>query len=58
MCTGGRDKVLNFYDTRRWKLYKTVPAYESIETVVTGQYVEKQARILKPFQAIPQMIRC
>ena len=30
MCTGSRDKVLNFYDTRRWKLLKTAPIYESV----------------------------
>ena len=35
LCSGGRDKVINFYDTRRWKLYKTVPVYESVEAVAT-----------------------
>jgi U3 small nucleolar RNA-associated protein 13 len=35
MCSAGRDKVLNFYCTRRWRNIKTMPIYESLESVVT-----------------------
>ena len=36
LATGGRDKVVNFYDLRasKWSLKRTAPVYEAIEGIV------------------------
>ena len=34
LISGGRDKVLNFWDLKKFDLIRTIPVYETIESVL------------------------